>query len=497
MNDERLERELRDALLLDEPGPVPDGLRARLATVPDEVPLRNRVTRSANASRLLASIAAVAAVIVVGATILIAVGLRGTTVGPTPSVPASLGSASPSPSAGSPAVAPSASAPVAVAGEWSGLAWSAPLALSDATSVYDIVPFDGGLVAVGQVAGASGSSDVAVWRSSDGTEWAPLARGGSTFAGAQAVHIAVTSGGLVAWGTIGEPVCTGSGEGTTCEPVPVMIWTTSDAITWTRVADLSAFAGATIRAVAEGPLGLAAVGDTGWDEPAIWVSDAGASWQRLALPSSVFKDAHFTDVRATTSGYVVAGGTGTVPSPGVGGPPSSTSKVAAGWWSADGRTWAKATVKRTGNTGTSLGADSIGARGMVAVGSATGGKIGTAWTSPDGRSWSPIAPGYGGAPAVSPGIPTLPSFTLSDDGSHIVAVGPGDGSGVQTWGSSDGVAWQPLDPSGAVDTLPVWPGDGSRPSFDRAILVPGGLEVIGSQTGDSPYVPVWHVSAVQ
>ena len=429
MNDERLERELRDALLLDEPGPVSDGLRARLSTVPDEAPLRLGRMRSPYASRLLASIAAVAAVIVVGATILIAVGLRGTTVGPTPSVPASLGSTSPAPSARPSPVAPSASVPVAVAGEWTGLAWSAPVALSDASSVYDIATFDGGLVAVGQVAGASGSSEVAVWRSSDGTEWAPLARGGSTFAGASVQHIAVTSAGLVAWGTVGEPVCTGSGEGATCEPVPVMIWTTSDAIAWTRVADLSAFAGASIRAVAEGPFGLVAVGDTGWDKPAIWVSDVGTSWQRLALPSSAFKDAHFTDLRATTSGYVVAGGTGTVPFPGAGGPPSSTSKVAAGWWSADGRTWAKATVKRTGNTGTSLGTLSIGARGMVAVGSATGGKIGTAWTSPDGHGWTPIAPGYGGAPAVSPGIPTLPSFTLSDDGSHIVAVGPGMGRG--------------------------------------------------------------------
>ncbi len=48
----------------------------------------------------------------------------------------------------------------------------------------------------------------------------------------------------------------------------------------------------------------------------------------------------------------------------------------------------------------------------------SGGKDSTAWTSPDGHVWSPIAPGYFGAPPASPGVPTLPSFTIADDGSR-------------------------------------------------------------------------------
>lgn len=97
MNDERLERELRAALLQDDPGPVRDELRIRLAAVPDEVPLRRGLGRSLRMSRVLASVAAVAAVAVVGATIVIAVGLRGINVGPAPSTQQSVSSPGPSP----------------------------------------------------------------------------------------------------------------------------------------------------------------------------------------------------------------------------------------------------------------------------------------------------------------------------------------------------------------------------------------------------------------
>ena len=46
MNDERLERELRATLLQDDPGPMRDELRMRVAAVPDEVPPRRGLARS-------------------------------------------------------------------------------------------------------------------------------------------------------------------------------------------------------------------------------------------------------------------------------------------------------------------------------------------------------------------------------------------------------------------------------------------------------------------
>jgi hypothetical protein len=152
-------------------------------------------------------------------------------------------------------------------------------------------------------------------------------------------------------------------------------------------------------------------------------------------------------------------------------------------------------VKRQGGLGLTLGAVFVGSRGLVAVGSRSGGEESVAWTSADGRSWQPIVPGHFGAPPVSPGVPTLPSVTISDDGTHLVAVGVADQLAVRMWVSSDGVTWQPLPFSGATDTVPAWPGDPSRPTIDRTFVAPDGLVVIG-YSGASLQVPVWHVTAL-
>jgi len=492
MNDERLEREVRAALLEDDPGPVGSGLRARIAAVPDDAKLRRRLVRPPRVSRLMASAAAVAAVVLVSATLVIGLGARRTSIGPAPSVLPSVAPTSPAPSASS-TLTPTPSGLSAVPGPWNGLRWSAPLVLpgaSGASTVVDVATLNGQLFAVGHVQAVGGPDQVTFWRSSDGTTWTLLARGGATFADAW-VDLVATPSGLVAWGWVGQPVCPAPGGGT-CGPA---FWTSSDAITWTRVADASTFAGASIHSLASGPNGLVAVGETGWDKPAIWVSDSAATWQRLALPASVFADAHFNDVRATPAGYVLAGGTGSMSVSVTGGPASTVSKVAAGWWSPDGRTWMKATVTSAAETGSSLGLISVGAHGMVANGTAAGGKDGAAWTSPDGRNWTPIAAGYFGAPAASPGVPTLPSFTLADDGTHLIAVGVADQLALRMWTSSDGIAWQPLPFVGATETLPLWPGDPTRPWFDRAFVVPDGLVVIG-HTSSSLQPTVWHVAAL-
>lgn len=101
MNDEQLERELRRALLRDDPGPVRDELRTRVAAIPDDVPRRRELMRSPGVSRLLVSAAAVAAVAVIGGTLLGLVGLRSTIVGPALS-------ASPAPSTQAPGSTPTA-----------------------------------------------------------------------------------------------------------------------------------------------------------------------------------------------------------------------------------------------------------------------------------------------------------------------------------------------------------------------------------------------------
>jgi len=194
-----------------------------------------------------------------------------------------------------------------------------------------------------------------------------------------------------------------------------MLGTSPDGSAWTRITDPSMFAGATIQAVTDGPHGLMAVGDTGWDHPAIWVSDSRATWQRLALPSAAFAAANVSDVRATATGYVLAGGTGTQQVSVTGGPEAYASGVAAGWWSLNGRTWTKATVQRPGGSGSNLGLLYVGAHGLVAVGSTSRGDL-TAWTSSDDRTWQPIAAGYFGGPPSRPAsrrCPPSPSPTTA------------------------------------------------------------------------------------
>jgi hypothetical protein len=370
-----------------------------------------------------------------------------------------------------------------------------PGVFSDAAAVWNVVAFDGQLFAVGLRDTPDGSSPVAFWRSADGITWAPLARDEATFADAQEASLVATSSGLVAWGTAGGGTCSGQGEGQViCTRMPVLVWTSPDGEHWTRIADASMFEGASVSTITDGPAGLVAVGDTGWDRPAIWVSADGTRWRRLSLPAAVFAGAHFSSVRATASGYVLAGGTGTQRVSVTGGEPSNQTVEPAGWWSPDGRTWTKAIVERVGEHGSNLGSISVGADGLVAVGYGSGGHEGVAWTSADGRAWQPIAPGYFGAPPAAPGVPTLPSFTISDDGTHLVAVGVAEGLALRMWTSSDGVTWRPLSFSGATDAIPLWPGDPMQPMFDRAFVVPDGL-VITATPGRSAQIPVWQVIA--
>lgn len=497
MNDERLERELRAALLQDDPGPVRNDLRVRVGAVPDEAPLRRGLVRSPRVSRLLASAATVAAVVVIGATIVIAVGSRDTTVGPAPSDRSSAVPTSPAPST-SLGVTPAPSAtsvPSPVTGAWHGLRWSAPIAFPDAGFVEDVVAWNGAVIAAGEVQDNPGTGSVAFWRSSDGAIWTRIGVDVTPFAGAQFRHLLTTPSGLVGWGSVGMPSCTGQSDLMKCGPFPIMLWTSPDGVNWARISDTSTFTGATIDAVTVGSTGLVAVGDTGLGKPAIWVSATGSTWQRLSLSPATFKDAFFSDVRTTASGYVLAGGVGGQ-STGAGGVyvPDPTATAAA-WWSSDGRTWTKATVHRADGVGTSLESVYVGAHGLVAIGSATGGPSSAAWTSADGRTWQPIAPGYAGAPAVSPGVQTLPSFTIIDDGTRLIAVGVVDPLALRMWIASDGVTWQPLPFSGAVDTIPRWPGAEPAPTYYRIFVVPGGLVVTGT-TQASAQMPVWRVTAL-
>lgn len=496
MSEERLDQEVRAALEQDDPGPVPDRLRTRLAGIPDQMDLRPH-RRWTEVPRLVASLAAVVALALVGALVVLALLGQRAGVGPAtspsitpgPSLTSSHGptsSVTPSPA---PSVTTTSSVTVPVPGPWSGLRWSSPAAFPSPLGFDSLVTYHGALYAIGQVHVGS-VAEAAVWRSTDGLAWTLLTKGGAMFASAGTLNLVATPTGLVAWGQDGEPVCSAPGAGQSCGPTPEMVWTSPDGITWTKAPGFGALVDASIGSITSGPAGLVAEGSDSSGAPAIWTSSTGASWNRESLPVALFPAAAFTDVRATATGYVLAGAVN-VTSPYPWG-------VAAAWWSTDGHTWTSVSVSRQNGLGVNLGQIFVGADGLVAVGEASAGsKTATAWSSTDGHAWTPMAAGYTGAPSPAPGEPVLPSFQIFDDGSHLVATDSGSGT-VGWWGSTDGTTWQPLALSGATATTPVQQGDPAPATsrFDQAFVVPGGLVAVSAGSG-SPTAPgqVWVATA--
>jgi hypothetical protein len=487
MNDDRLERDIRAALLLDNPGLVPARLRASVTAVPDETELPRGFGRLhvPSFSRTLQALEAIAAVVVVGALIAATLFLRGSSgpvVGASSSASGSAtAKATPTDALKSDVPTPSrpADRSTSPGTRWTGLSWSAPSVIPDASTIDDIVAWNGQYVAAGRRGlnnSSGGQLPVGIWRSTDGTTWSGVNTDGASFVNANIAGLVATPAALVAWGSAGDPTCTGEGEGMTCGPMPVMIWTSPNGSDWTPVSDLSVFKDATIRGIAYGSQGLLAVGDTGFGNPAVWASPTGSSWQRQTLDFAVFEAAHFSSIRATASGYAVGGSTGGT-EPASGGVQIPSTGVAAAWWS-DGQAWHKATVNRADGVGTSLEAIYVGANGMLAIGSASGGKVGTAWNSTDGRLWQPIA----GAPSPA----TLPSFTVADDGSHLVAMGEGAQHQLRMWVSDDGATWKELLFSSATGPNPG--GNVTGMGLAQLFVVPGGVIVTRSITSGTSQV---------
>ena len=507
MNDERMESEIRAALLRDDPGLAPASLQRRVDAVPDERAARRRSSGWPHASRIVASIEAIAAVLAVAALVGTALFLRGSSVGPGRSGSATTSSATASPSGATPSGKPVASpttlptgnppasslatlpAPTPVPG-WTALSWSSPGTIPGAIAVDDLVIWNGAYIAEGQ-AMVGGAQQTAFWRSTDGTTWTLLNVAKAGFTVGNTVHLVVGPSELVVWGTVGQPTCTGQGEGQVCGSTPVMIWTSANGTDWARVADVSMFAGATVAAVTNGAHGLVAVGALGTGKPAVWVSSSGTSWRLETPASSTYAGAYFSDVQATAHGYVVAGTVGGS-APVAGGVQPPSTGVAAAWWSTNGSTWTRAKVNRKAGVGVSLGSIYVGVEGLVAVGSANGGQAGAAWTSTDGHTWQPIAVDYLGAPPVS-GTVVLPSFTLTGDGTRLVAYAWDGQSKLAMWISPDGVTWQPLTFTGATGTMPGAAGYGTQ-AVGGFHLAPGGLIVTG-QHGSSTQGVVWRVTA--
>ena len=504
-DDERFERAVRDALLRRSPGEAPASLRADIRDVATmEGGSRRRVVGRVGL-RLVAGLAA-AAVIVVAAGILVATrpptgtgALTVPSVGPSASpgvIPsATPGSPAPGPSSKSTPNGPPGPPFVFVGGAWGTLDWSGRSVFPDPSGPDDVVFSHDQLYATGQVQVGT-SRETAFWDSVDGLNWTELSREDRAFAGAGPLSLVTTTSGLLAWGQDGQPVCSAPGAGQTCGPVPQAIWTSPDGVAWTRVIGPADLSGAMISSIAAGPSGLVAVGETASGTASVWISPSGARWQRESL-GSVFAGARLFSARAAGPGFVIGGGTGSRQFSGTGSPPATVPATAAAWWSADGQHWTQGTVERPASGGAYVSDIYVGEDGLVAVGSATGGKEAAAWTSTDGQTWIPISAAVGGVASPPTGGPVLPSYGITDDGAHLVATSSGDHNAIAWWSSTDGRHWQRLAETGGTATGPVFEGDVAQADrwLGRSLVVRDGVLVIGRSVGDPPVTRLWRAVA--
>jgi hypothetical protein len=364
-------------------------------------------------------------------------------------------------------------------GAWVGLDWQAPVELAPYESVFDVVAWDGGYVAVGEFQNTAGHGQAAAWFSTDWHSWTRTLLDVPAAGDSSILRVLPVGSNLVAIGSSGVLDCVPpQGEGMVCDPLPTAIWTSADGHSWKRAPTPAALAGVTVASISAGPNGLLLVGDTGWTQPGIWISADGVSWSRDSLPKGIFASAHFDGVASAFEGWVVTGYTGGSAIHCCTGSAGDTTPAA--WFSSDGKVWQAATVEGAAvATGDQIDRVFASRGGLVAWGGRDGS---TSWTSPDGRRWS-----------ARPASASSPVNPEASDGERIVGASYSGGNGETFWVTTDGASWQPLAASGATDKMPSWPGVGGSWATSE-FLFPNALGLVG-QNGTTSF-PLWLAEAV-
>lgn len=439
---------------------------------------------------------AIAAVIVVGLAVIgillwpILTGEPAPSQEPTPTVAVSA-SAGPSATVAptqTPIATPTAESTPTPVARWTGLDWSDPVTPSFVVHLRDLVAWNDGYVAVGDIPVGAGLSQAAFLTSPDGLDWTvryqvdPV---GDRFPS----HLVVLDEALYAFSPRAsdevEIVLPGGGYS------GPLLWTSTDGVDWELVDSPSWEAGwADARQhvgtlpddwsvtqhgittglvdVAVGPNGLVAIGNAFGDDgmlPIVLASTDAHEWTTVDLPST---DSPMLNAVAGHGDRLVI--TGAIR---VGAEPATAS--AAAWYSDDGRAWIAATVEPgpSGATGTEFGPlwaaedGLIACRGNREMG-AGGWRYMDAWLSADGATWRH---------SPQPGPHRACDWSASD-GVRIVALGPRDHASPTGWPgvtvasvSTDGVTWEGLElGSTLTDRL------------ERFWVVPDGVIYAGEQS---------------
>ncbi|HSH23418.1 MAG TPA: hypothetical protein VK975_05075 [Acidimicrobiales bacterium] len=201
---------------------------------------------------------------------------------------------------------------------------------------------------------------------------------------------------------------------------------------------------------------LVAVGSAG-GRPAVWWSADGRSWQRASFPPEASGEGmRLDDVVADP----VSGSWSVVGADGEG---------AAAWLSRDGERWVRAEVD-DGPPMTTVAPTSLG---LVALGAGVGGAA--AWQSFSGERWVRAVDD----PSVfaRPGPQRV--VDVVDDGSELKALVEREDAGTEVWRSDDGLVWS-VAPSPGKSVLPG--GGASRASAASALGAT--MVVVGSDAKD-------------
>lgn len=369
--------------------------------------------------------------------------LRASTAPTTPASSA-LSSAGPSPASSrsaSPTASLTGTVPPVSSAPWTSL--SVERLVHAPVDPLAVVPWDGGVVAVGR---AAADAPMQAWISRDGRTWALLP---AATLGLDDQEVTVLGGTACGPGVL---LMTEDASG------GATVWSSQDGVTWSRATGFPWAPGAGgygTGLFAGGASGAVAVAGLG---PSVAVTSDCRTWRTVPLPGPAATTV--TAVAAFGDGSVAVGYTGTV----------GTSTVApVAWWSEDGASWTSASIAAM--TGDGFIEVRAGPRGLIAVSTQPQDIPGrtTLWASPDGRSWTRTTPGPLGVITSGEGQGGLSGIFLGD-GSRLMTFG----DDAAFWTSADGVDWSALHLTGAASEL-----DAEQPA---PLLLRDGLFFGGSDT---------------
>lgn len=174
------------------------------------------------------------------------------------------------------------------------------------------------------------------------------------------------------------------------------VFTSDDGVTWSRITLIESSGGnpvGSLSVVAEGGLGLVALGSKGLGRFEVWTSPDGMNWSEVPQDAQSEQAADVADIVAGGPGLVAVGSVGVPAAGGV------DDGVPAIWTSSDGLQWERVPNEPSvlGDSG-GIFAVAAGNGILVAVGESWFGAtdddlLNVVWTSTDGRDWSRAAVG--------------------------------------------------------------------------------------------------------